>query len=44
MQTKPAIVKNLIETGKANLIYVDLAIIGPDSIKDHVGSYCADEQ
>jgi len=44
MQTKPAIVKNLIETGKANLIYVDFAIIGPDSIKAHAGSYCADEQ
>lgn len=42
--TKPAIVKNLIETGKVNLIYVDLAIIGPDSIKAHAGSYCADEQ
>jgi len=42
--SKPAIVKNLIETGKANLIYVDLAIIGPDSIKAHAGSYCADEQ
>ncbi|MGY5149681.1 MAG: DsbA family protein [Candidatus Nitrosopumilus sp. bin_68KS] len=43
-QTKPAVVKNLIETGKANLIYVDLAIIGVDSIKAHAGSYCADEQ
>ncbi|MCH7967320.1 MAG: DsbA family protein [Thaumarchaeota archaeon] len=44
IQTKPAIVKNFIETGKANLIFVDLAIIGPDSIKAHAGSYCADEQ
>ncbi len=44
IQTKPTIVKNFIETGKANLIYVDLAIIGPDSIKVHAGSYCADEQ
>lgn len=44
IQTKPAIVKNLIETGKTNLIYVDLAIIGRDSIKAHAGSYCADEQ
>lgn len=44
LQTKPAIVTNFIETGKANLIYVDLAIIGPDSIKAHAGSYCADEQ
>lgn len=44
VQTKPSVVKNLIETGKANLVYVDLAIIGPDSIKAHAGSYCADEQ
>jgi len=42
--TKPAVEKNLIETGKANLIYVDFAIIGPDSIKAHAGSYCAAEQ
>ena len=42
--TKPAIERNLIETGKASLIYVDFAIIGPDSITIHAGSYCAAEQ
>jgi len=42
--TKPAIEKNLIETGKASLIYVDFPIIGPDSMTIHVGSYCAAEQ
>ena len=42
--TKPAVEKNLIETGKAKLIYVDFAIIGPDSLKAHAGSYCAAEQ
>lgn len=42
--TKPAIEKNLIETGKANLIYVDFPIIGSDSITVHAGSYCAAEQ
>ena len=42
--TKPAIERNLIETGKASLIYVDYAIIGPDSITIHAGSYCAAEQ
>ncbi len=41
---KPAIERNLIDTGKASLIYVDLAIIGPDSITIHAGSYCAVEQ
>ncbi len=42
--TKPAIERNLIETGKASLIYVDFAIIGPDSVTIHAGSYCAAEQ
>jgi len=42
--TKPAIEKNLIETGKVSLIYVDFPIIGPDSITVHAGSYCAAEQ
>jgi len=42
--TKPAIVQNMIETGKASLIYVDFPIIGPDSITIHAGSYCAAEQ
>jgi len=42
--TKPAIEKNLIETGKVSLIYVDFPIIGPDSMTIHVGSYCAAEQ
>ena len=42
--TKPAIKQNLIDTGKASLIYVDFAIIGPDSIKVHAGSYCASDQ
>jgi protein-disulfide isomerase len=42
--TKPPIEENFIETGKAKLVYVDLAIIGRDSIKAHAGSYCADEQ
>jgi len=42
--TKPLVEKNYIATGKVKLIYVDLPIIGPDSIKAHAGSYCADEQ
>jgi len=42
--TKPLIEKNYIDTGKAKLIYVDFPIIGPDSIKAHAGSYCANEQ
>lgn len=42
--TKPALEKNYIDTGKVKLIYVDFPIIGPDSIKVHAGSYCAAEQ
>ena len=42
--TKPVIEKNLIETGKASLIYVDFPIIGPDSTTVHAGSYCAADQ
>lgn len=42
--TKPAIEKNIIETGKASLIYVDFPIIGQDSVTIHAGSYCAAEQ
>lgn len=41
---KPTIEKNLIETGKASLIYVDFPIIGSDSVTIHSGSYCAAEQ
>lgn len=44
INTKPPIEKNFIETGQAKLVYVDLAIIGRDSLKAHSGSYCADEQ
>lgn len=42
--SKPPIIENYIDTGKAKLVYVDLAIIGRDSLKAHAGSYCADEQ
>ena len=42
--TKPAIERNLIDTGKASLIYVDMPIIGPDSVTIHAGSYCAADQ
>ena len=41
---KPSIEKNLIETGKASLIYVDFPIVGSDSMTAHAGSYCAAEQ
>lgn len=42
--TKPAITKDYIETGKANLIFVDLAFLGRDSPKAAQASYCAEDQ
>lgn len=44
LETKPLVEKNYIDAGKAKLIYMDFAFLGPDSIKAHAGSYCADEQ
>ena len=42
--TKPAITKEYIETGKANLVFVDLAFLGRDSPKAAQASYCAEDQ
>ena len=42
--TKPAIEENYIDTGKANLVFVDLAFLGRDSPKAAVAAYCAEEQ
>ena len=42
--TKPAISSNYIETGKANLVFVDLAFLGSDSSLAAQASYCAEDQ
>ena len=42
--TKPSIFQDYIETGKANLIFVDLAFLGDDSPKAAQASYCAEDQ
>jgi len=42
--TKPDIVTNYIDTGKANLIFVDIAFLGKDSMPSSRASYCAEEQ
>ena len=42
--TKPLIEENIIKTGQVSLVYVDLPIIGPDSLTIHAGSYCAADQ
>ena len=42
--TKPAIVQDYIDTGKVNLVFVDLAFLGRDSPKAAQASYCAEDQ
>ncbi len=42
--TKPAIYENYIQTGKVNLVFVDLAFLGRDSPKAAAATYCAEEQ
>ena len=42
--TKDSVVENYIETGKVNLVFVDLAFLGRDSPKAAAASYCAEEQ
>ena len=42
--TKPALTRDYIETGKVNLVFVDLAFLGNDSPKAAQASYCAEDQ
>ncbi|MCV0391900.1 MAG: DsbA family protein [Nitrosopumilus sp.] len=42
--TKPSITRDYIETGKANLVFVDLAFLGRDSPIAAQASYCAEDQ
>ncbi len=42
--TKPQITRDYIDTGKANLIFVDLAFLGRDSPTAAQATYCAGEQ
>ena len=42
--TKPALESQYLDTGKANLVFVDLAFLGRDSPVAAQASYCADDQ
>lgn len=42
--TKPSIFENYVDTGKVNLVFVDLAFLGRDSPKAAQASYCAEDQ
>lgn len=44
LHTKPALTKDYIDTGKVNLVFVDLAFLGRDSPKAAQASYCALDQ
>ncbi len=43
-ETKPSIVRDYIDTGKANLVFVDLAFLGRDSIPASMATYCSEDQ
>ena len=38
------IIENYIETGKANLVFIDMPFIGSDSISAAEATYCANDQ
>jgi protein-disulfide isomerase len=42
--TRPAIIENFIDTGKANMFFIDYPILGPDSALAAEATYCADDQ
>ena len=42
--TKPIIVENLIDTGKVNLQFLDIALLGKDSLSASAATYCAEDQ
>ena len=42
--TKPAIFEEYIDTGKANLVFVDMAFLGRDSPVAAQATYCAEDQ
>ena len=44
LDTKPLIMRDYIETGKVNLVFVDFAFLGRDSPKAAEATYCADDQ
>ena len=44
LNIKPNITKNFIETGKANMVFVDAKLVGDDSFKAAQATYCANEQ
>jgi len=43
-ETRPLIIENYIETGKANLVFIDMPFLGRDSTPASEATYCANDQ
>ena len=43
-ETRPQIIENYVETGKANLVFIDMPFLGRDSTPASEATYCADDQ
>ena len=43
-ETRPLIIENYVNTGKVNLVFVDMPFLGSDSIPASEATYCADDQ
>jgi len=44
LDTRPTIIQNLIETEKANLVFIDTVHLGTDSMIAAQATYCAEDQ
>ncbi len=43
-ETRPLIIENYVNTGKVNLVFLDMPFLGADSIPASEATYCADDQ
>ena len=43
-ETRPQIIENYVETGKANLVFIDMPFLGRDSTPASEATYCANDQ
>ena len=43
-ETRPLIIENYVETGKANLVFIDMPFLGRDSTPASEATYCANDQ
>ena len=43
-KTRPQIIENYVDTGKVNLIFLDMPFLGQDSTHAAAATYCADDQ